>query len=149
MKISVVTEADLDALLPLMRGYCDFYRVAPSDEALLLLCRALISNPQAHGFQLLARHENQRAVGFATVYWSWSTLSASRIGVMNDLFVQDDARRGGVGAGLIEACKHRAGEGGATEIVWQTAKDNFTAQALYEQVGGIRSEWIDYSLRAE
>ena len=32
--ISTVTEADLAELLPLMRGYCDFYSVAPSDAAL-------------------------------------------------------------------------------------------------------------------
>ena len=38
--ISVVSEADLEDLLPLMRGYCDFYEAAPSDEALLALSRA-------------------------------------------------------------------------------------------------------------
>ena len=30
--IAVVREEDLDDLLPLMRAYCDFYEVAPSDE---------------------------------------------------------------------------------------------------------------------
>jgi GNAT superfamily N-acetyltransferase len=142
----MVTEADLDAVLPLMRSYCDFYHAAPSDNALQLLCRALIGNPQADGFQLLARDETRRAIGFATVFWSWSTLMASRIGVMNDLFVSDDARRAGVGGCLIEACRQQAAEHGAAELVWQTAKDNFTAQSLYDRIGGRRSEWIDYLL---
>jgi hypothetical protein len=39
--IGVVTEADFPDLLPLMRGYCDFYGVAPSDAALLEMSRAL------------------------------------------------------------------------------------------------------------
>jgi hypothetical protein len=43
LTIERVTEADLAELLPLMRGYCDFYEVAPSDEALLALSRALIA----------------------------------------------------------------------------------------------------------
>jgi GNAT superfamily N-acetyltransferase len=141
-----VTEADLDAVLPLMRSYCEFYDVAPSDVALSLLCRTLLDSPQADGVQLIARDEARRAVGFATVYWSWSTLNASRIGVMNDLFVSDHARRAGVGGRLIEACKRQAAAHGAAELVWQTAKDNIKAQSLYDRVGGRRSEWIDYSL---
>ena len=38
--------------------------------------------------QLIARDAGrQRAVGFATLYWTWQTLNAARLGVMNDLFV--------------------------------------------------------------
>lgn len=45
MRIDPVTESDLSDLLPLMRGYCDFYEVAPSDEALLSLAQTLIDDP--------------------------------------------------------------------------------------------------------
>ena len=45
MTVERVAEADLTELLPLMRAYCDFYEVAPSDEALLALSRALIADP--------------------------------------------------------------------------------------------------------
>jgi GNAT superfamily N-acetyltransferase len=149
MRIATAAEADLDELLVLMRGYCDFYGVAPGDDALLALARALIADPEHEGVQLLARDESlpgAPAVGFATVYWSWSTLSASRLAVMNDLFVSPDARAGGVADALIEACRERARERGATTLGWQTAKDNGRAQAVYERVGGQREEWVDYSL---
>ena len=33
-------------------------------------------------------------------------------------------------------------------LQWQTARENTTAQALYERVGGIREEWYDYYLEA-
>jgi hypothetical protein len=33
-------------LLPMLRGYSDFYRVEPSDAQLLAMCRALIDNPR-------------------------------------------------------------------------------------------------------
>ena len=52
--ISVVGEADLEDLLPLLRGYCDFYEVAPSDDALLAVSRALIADPEREGLQLIA-----------------------------------------------------------------------------------------------
>jgi GNAT superfamily N-acetyltransferase len=144
--ITQVGEADLDDLLPLMRGYCDFYEVSPSDDDLLALSRALIADPEREGLQLIARDPGGRAVGFATVYWTWQTLSASRLGVMNDLFVSADARGGGLADRLIAACRERCAEHGARELAWQTAKDNQRAQAVYERVGGRRSEWLDYSL---
>jgi GNAT superfamily N-acetyltransferase len=146
VRIATVTETDLPVLLPLMRAYCDFYRATPPDDALLALSRSLLDDPVREGLQLVARIDGGGVVGFATIYWSWSTVRASRIAIMNDLFVITEARQSGVGGALIEACRARAAEHGATELVWQTAKDNFVAQALYERVGGRREEWIDYWL---
>jgi GNAT superfamily N-acetyltransferase len=144
--IVVVREAELADLLPLMRGYCDFYGARPSDDELLALSRALIADPQREGVQLIARDETGAAIGFATIFWSWSTLSAARLGVMNDLFVDPRARGSGVAAELIAACRERAREHGASSLSWQTARDNARAQALYDRVGARRSEWLDYSL---
>jgi GNAT superfamily N-acetyltransferase len=148
--IAVVTEADLPELLPLMRGYCDFYEVDPPDDALLALARTLIADPDGEGTQLMARNDDGTAVGFATIFWTWSTLSASRLGVMNDLFVADTARGGGVADALIAACAERCRERGATSLEWQTAQTNARARALYERVGAKRDErWLDYSLAVE
>jgi ribosomal protein S18 acetylase RimI-like enzyme len=147
-EIQRVTETDLSDLLPLMRGYCDFYGTAPSDDALLALSRALIDNPEQEGVQLIARERagDGEAFGFATVYWMWSTTRAVRIAVMNDLFVAPGARRRGAGEGLIAACLEVARAGGAALLQWQTAPDNRIAQALYDRVGGVRESWYDYYL---
>jgi GNAT superfamily N-acetyltransferase len=144
--ISSVQESDLDDLLPLMRGYCDFYGVSPSDESLLELSRSLIADPERDGIQLIARDDRGAAVGFASVFWSWSTLQAARIGVMNDLFVAPEARGGGIADALIEACRERCRAHGARQLGWQTALDNHRAQTVYERVGARRSQWVDYSL---
>jgi GNAT superfamily N-acetyltransferase len=145
--ITTVTEADLPELLLLMRGYCDFYEVDPSDDALLAMSRMLIDDPELEGVQLIARDDDGEAVGFATIFWTWSTLSASRLAVMNDLFVVADARGGGHADALIAECVERARARGATELAWQTAKDNARAQAVYDRVGATRDErWLDYSL---
>jgi hypothetical protein len=55
--VARVGDDDLTDLLPLLRAHCDFYRVAPSDEDLLALCRALIADPAREGLQLIARDE--------------------------------------------------------------------------------------------
>jgi GNAT superfamily N-acetyltransferase len=148
LNVHAVGEADLAELQPLMRGYCDFYEVDPPDEGLLAMSRALIADPEREGFQLLVRDASGAAIGFATVFWSWSTLSAARIGVMNDLYVAPEARGSGAADALILACRDRCRERGAKTLAWQTAKDNLRAQAVYERVGGVRAEWLDYSLEA-
>ena len=147
--ITSVGEDDLGDLLPLMRAYCDFYEVDPSDDALLALSRALIADHEREGLQLIARAPDGAAVGFATLYWTWQTTSASRLGVMNDLFVSEAARGTGLADRLIAACRERCAEHGARTLAWQTAKDNHRAQKVYERVGGRRSEWLDYSLPVE
>ncbi len=148
MHIATVTESDLPDLLPLVRAYCDFYEVTPGDDELFALSRALIADPDLEGFQLIARDNSGRAVGFATVFWTWSTLTAAREAIMNDLFVHSDARGSGLADALIEECRVRSRRRGAASLSWQTAKDNVRAQAVYERVGAKRAEWIDYSLDA-
>ena len=148
--IATVTEADLEELLPLMRGYCDFYEVAPSDEALLAMSGRLIADPALEGVQLIARDGDGSAVGFATVFWTWQTLTASRLGVMNDLFVAEGARGGGHADALIAECAERCRAHGATDLAWQTARTNLRAQAVYDRVGATRDDrWLDYSLKVE
>ena len=146
MRIDRVTDADVDELLPLMRGYCDFYEVSPSDDALLTLSRALIGDAEREGVQLLARDEEGRAIGFATIYWTWATTNAERIGVMNDLFVTEDARGSGAAEALIEACRDECRRHGAGKLTWQTALDNERAQRVYDRVGATREQWLDYWL---
>jgi ribosomal protein S18 acetylase RimI-like enzyme len=148
MTIETVGEADLPELLPLMRAYCDFYEVAPSDERLESLARALISDPDRDGVQLIARDDDGSPLGFATIFWSWQTLNAARAGVMNDLYVIPDARGKGVGRALIEECRHRCRDHGAEQLVWETAPDNETAQRLYRQFDAIEERWLSYSLKA-
>lgn len=144
IEISRVQEGDLAELLPLVRGYCDFYDVSPSDDELLALSRALIADPDRDGVQLLARNGGE-GVGFATIYWSWATTIASRIGVMNDLFVAPAARGTGAAEQLILACVEECRQQGAAELTWQTAPDNERAQRVYDRVGATRSQWVDYS----
>ena len=145
MTVDRVTERDLDELLPLMRGYCEFYEVSPSDQALLTLSRALLADPQREGVQLIAR-DGGRAIGFATVYWTWATTSAERIGVMNDLYVAPEGRGLGAAEALIEACRAECAEHGAGKLTWQTALDNERARKVYDRVGANKEQWLDYWL---
>jgi len=142
--IAPVTAADLDDLLALMQAYCDFYSTQPSGESLLALARALLADPAHEGIQLLARDRSGEAVAFASVFWSWDTTEASRIGIMNDLYVAPPARGRGLAERLIDACLRLCAERGASRLEWETAPENARAQAVYDRVGGVREPWLVY-----
>ena len=144
--IAVVARGDLPDLLPLMRAYCDFYRVHPSDARLEELSLALMADPDREGLQLLAREVDGAAVGFATVYWSWSTARAARMGIMNDLFIAERSRGRGLADRLILECVEQCRRRGARALEWETALDNTRAQAVYDRLGGVRERWLSYSL---
>jgi len=149
MNISVVNGKDLPALLPLMRAYCDFYEVDPTDGVLLGISTALIAAPTTEGVQFIARDASSVdgvAIGFATVYWSWSTTSGGRIGVMHDLFVAESGRGSGAARALIEACADATKSHGGVELIWQTALDNARAQSVYDKTGASKSTWHEYDL---
>jgi GNAT superfamily N-acetyltransferase len=146
LTIETVTAADLPELMPMMRSYCDFYRVDPPDNRLLALANALIENPD-EGVQLIARGD-ATPLGFATIYWSWQTLYAARVGVLNDLYVESAARGTGTGRALIDRGLALCRDRGAEKLVWETAPDNATAQRLYDGIGAAKSTWLSYELDA-
>jgi ribosomal protein S18 acetylase RimI-like enzyme len=144
--IARVSASDLDELMALMRGYCEFYEASPTEQALRMLANDLLEHPDTSGIQLVARTPEGTAVGFATLYWTYSTLSACPIGLMNDLYVAPAVRGAGVGRSLIEACAAACAQRGVSVLEWETAPDNTRAQALYDSTGATREEWVAYSL---
>lgn len=147
VRIDRVGVVDLPVLMPMMRAYCDFYEVDPRDDRLVALARALIDD-RAQGEQAIARGADGEPLGFATVFWTWQTLDAARIGVLNDLYVVPETRRLGVGRSLIEHCRALCRKRGAEKLVWETAPDNETAQRLYDGIGAAKSTWLAYEIDA-
>ena len=145
MEIRPARTEEIEELLPLMRGYCDFYESSPSDDGLREMASALISDPE-RGALFIARTDDGEAAGFAAMDWKWSSLRGSRIGYLEDLFVSPDHRGGGYAEALIEACAARCRERGAPVLEWMTAPDNQRAQAVYRRVGATGSDWVEFEL---
>ena len=147
MAVRDATAADLEALLPLMRAYCDFYEADPADEGLREMASAVIGMDDDEGILLVAEDgERAGVVGFAAVSWKWSSLRGARIAFLDDLFVHPDARGAGHADALIGECARRARDHGAPAMSWLTAPDNHRARTVYDRNGATSETFLEYEL---
>ncbi len=137
IEIEVVGLAQLPVVVPLFDAYRRFYEKKPNLPVAEKFLRARLENAESVIF--LARIEGQ-AVGFTQLYPTFSSVSAQTAWILNDLYVAESARGRGVGAALLEHAARYAKETGAKGLELATAKDNLTAQRLYERLGWVRED---------
>ncbi|HWA53300.1 MAG TPA: GNAT family N-acetyltransferase [Solirubrobacterales bacterium] len=144
-RIEPITVAQLDQLLPMIAEYQRFYEVEEIDEARNRAFFSRFVAPSDNGMLLGAWH-NDDLLGYACLYWHFTSLVPAETVLMNDLFVSRSARGAGIGRALINASADIARARGAHHLEWATAPDNKTAQRLYDSTGAERSTWIEYEL---
>jgi GNAT superfamily N-acetyltransferase len=137
---------DISKLYPLMIQYIvDFYqRAEPKENDLKGLIHYLIEHPSA-GIQFVAEKEGE-LLGFATLYFTFSTLQVKKAAILNDLFVVEKGRGQKVGEQLFNRCLSYIREKNFAYMTWETAKDNLIAQGLYNKMGGHISDWMVYEI---
>jgi len=145
VRVAPLHQEDLRAALPLFAGYQRFYEAEPDDAANLPFFRRFVA-PSDDGL-LLGAWVGDDLVGFACLYWMFSSTHAAEIALMNDLFVAEGQRGKGIGSALIEAAVDAARERGMRHLEWLTAVDNHRAQRLYERTEATRSAWYGYEIR--
>jgi GNAT superfamily N-acetyltransferase len=143
-RIGPLREEDLDAALPLFAGYQRFYEAEPDDERNRRFFTRFI-DPSEDGL-LLGAWVGDQLVGFACIYWTFSSSNAAEVALMNDLFVAAGQRGKGIGLALIEAAAEAGRARGMRHLEWLTAVNNYRAQRLYDRTEATRAAWLGYEL---
>ena len=147
-EVRPLSESELDAVLPLIAGYQRFYEAEPDTERNRTFFSRFL-HPSDEGLLLGAWLEGD-LVGFATLYWFFSSTKAAESVLMNDLFVREDVRGAGIGRALINKALDETRRRGAAHLEWFTAPDNLRGQRLYDSIpGAARSTWLAYEVEAE
>ena len=143
--IRLATIHDLEAVVPLFDAYRQFYE-RPSDTQLARdFMRQRFQHHQSIVF--LAFDNHGTAVGFTQLYPLFSSVSANRKYLLNDLYVVPEARHGGVARALLGAAADFCRALGAASLSLSTAINNTPAQRLYESLGWARDErFCDFHL---
>ncbi len=136
---------DLDTIAPLFDAYRRFY-LQPTD-----LQRAhhwLRERLQRDESVVLLAERNGVGCGFTQLYRMFSSVRTAHVWILNDLYVNDDARRRGVARALLDAATRFARDDGATGIQLETSLDNAPARALYRAAGWQEdaSQWYSLGL---
>lgn len=135
LTIERATAGDLEALLPLVTAYREFYE----QRADMVRERALIVQHLTTGTStiFIARCDGS-AVGFVQLFATYSTVWLGPSLILEDLFVDPSARGAGIAAKLLERALTYSREISAVGMFLETAMDNGVAQRVYERAGWTR-----------
>jgi GNAT superfamily N-acetyltransferase len=147
---------DVEIVAPLFDAYRQFYKLPSNvdaarrylharllqEEAVIFLAleEQRAGAPAAGPYKSAAKEAARTALGFTLLYPTWSSLSLRRWWNLNDLYVTPEARKRGVARALMARAQQLAENTGASGLGLETAKDNYPAQQLYEQLGWKRDE---------
>ncbi|MFA9273309.1 MAG: GNAT family N-acetyltransferase [Candidatus Aquirickettsiella gammari] len=135
---------DVTAIAPLF----DAYRVFYHQQSDLVLAQQFLTErlQKEQSIIFFAINTQGSAQGFVQLYPSFSSVSAKRLWILNDLFVAATARRGGVARQLMNRAREFAIATEAKGLFLETAHDNFNGQALYESLGYRKNSEFYYFL---
>lgn len=137
MNIIRATIEHTDLLAPLFDLYRQFYKADSNLEASRQFIFDRLSKNETVIFLAM---ENDKALGFVQLYPLFASVALKSLWLLNDLYVDESARKLGVGEALIHAAEDFAKETNARGLFLRTARDNFPAQKLYEKCGWVRDE---------
>lgn len=141
LEIKAIANSDFDVWLALWKGYQRFYEVDIRDSVTLETWARLLDplEPMCAALSMAGG----RALGLVHSIYHRSTWTTGDYCYLQDLFVADDARGGGVGRALIEYVYAEARRRGASRVYWSTHESNNNAMQLYDRIAE-RSGFIIY-----
>lgn len=141
MYIKQINSTERQLVVNLFDQYRVFYN-QPSDTTLAenYIKQRLENNESVIFVALESINGNDAPVGFTQLYPNYSSVRAVKNWTLNDLYVDAQHRRKGVGEKLIEAAMQFAKADHATFVQLETATDNYNAQRLYESIGFIKQQ---------
>ena len=130
--IRQAVSADIEALAALF----DQYRQFQGQAGNLAAARSFLAERFERGEStVFIANAGGTAVGFAQLYPSYSSVSLSRVFILNDLFVLETARGQGVASQLLSAVESYAWSLGASRVTLNVARTNLPAQQVYTARG--------------
>lgn len=141
VQIRPVGAADQAAWLPLWQAYQRFYQAEiPAATSAVTWQRFLDPAEPMHA--ALAWRDGE-AIGLVHWIFHRSCWTVGDYCYLQDLFVAESVRGGGLGRALIEHVYAQARQAGASRVHWLTQEHNAQARLLYERIAS-RSGFIQY-----
>lgn len=141
MKICMVTQQTMGDVVPLFNAYREFYGQSSDLQQAEQFIQERVMGAESIIFLAYLEEE---PVGFAQLFPVFSSVAMKRAFLLNDLFVENQARKQGVAQALMEQCYIYCQQEDARYMMLETARDNVQAQKLYEKMGMTIDETVYY-----
>ncbi len=139
-----INEAELIA--PLFNEYRKFYQQKDNIRLSAQFLQARLSNSQSIVFFAFDSIK-KICCGFLQLYPSFSSVNAKSILILNDLFVDKNYRKQGIGKNLIINSHNFAIAQGYASVNLSTLADNHSAQKFYQNLGyKENTQYINYKI---
>lgn len=132
IEIKRINLSEADLVISLFNQYRIFYGNFSDLGMAKAFVDARLENNESVIFVAL---DENKPVGFTQLYPKYSSARLSKNWILNDLFVNENHRKQGIGQELIKTAMDFAKTQGSTFVQLETAVDNYTAQSLYEAIG--------------
>ncbi len=127
----------------LYRGYADFYKVEMNDKILNTVWEWIHDdNQDVCG---LVYEQDNKIIGIAHYRKMPSPLRGKYIGFLDDLFVEPNHRKKGVGEKIIKEIKAISKRNNWNLVRWITRDDNIKAKSLYAKLSK-KTNWEVFEL---
>ena len=104
---------------------------------------------EENGLHVIIAEQGGAPVGMMTWYtYKIATFSGRRVFYIEDVFIDDNKRGGGIGTALFAEARRLAEENGCARLEWKCLDWNTSAQKFYDKIGGKLSvdEWLTYTV---
>ena len=141
LEIRPLGTADHAAWLPLWQGYQRFYKTEIPAETTAVTWQRFLDPAEPMNAALAWR--NGEAVGLVHFIYHRSCWTVGDYCYLQDLYVAEGVRGGGIGRQLIEHVYAAARAAGASRVHWLTHETNTDAMQLYDRIAD-RSGFVQY-----
>lgn len=146
LRIEPATEKDVPLILTLIRGLAEYERLLDSVSATEERLRASLFGERPYAEAILA-YENERPVGYAIYFFTYSSFVGLPGLYLEDLFVVPESRGSGVGRHLLASVAKTAVDNGCVRMEWAVLNWNEPAIGFYKRLGAEpMNEWTVYRL---
>jgi len=149
-----IKSSESSLVAELFNKYRVFYKQPSNIELAEKFIQSRLENNESVIFVAIIKDENGLTpIGFTQLYPKYSSVRAIKNWLLNDLYVEQNYRKQGIGEKLINTALKFAKEDQATFMELSTAVDNHTAQSLYESLGFIKqnpgTDFFNYKIEVK
>ncbi|MDE6763489.1 MAG: GNAT family N-acetyltransferase, partial [Oscillospiraceae bacterium] len=141
------TDADAELIIIYLKRLAEYEKMGDvcniTPTALIKLMN------EENGLHTVIAEQDGSPVGMMTWYiYKIATFSGRRVFYIEDVFIDDCKRGGGIGTALFTEAKRIAEELGCARLEWKCLDWNVPAQNFYGKIGGNISDdgWLTYTI---